>query len=99
MDAYVFVFSLAFSLILLLFAFMGSRAGWGLLGFFGATIAAICTLVLYADGNLTITTAGGIQTLAAANGNFVSDFNLIEVIPLTVCIGECVVTVRRVFHI
>jgi hypothetical protein len=95
MDVSTFTLALAFSLILLLFSFMGSRAGWGLLGLFGSTIAAVCALVLTADGNFT--NSG--TTIAAANGNFVSDFNLITIVPISVALGEFVVTIRRIFKI
>jgi hypothetical protein len=95
MEAYVMVFTLAFSLILMLFSFFGQKAGWAMLGLFGAAIAFLCALVLASDGSLT---NNGL-TLAAANGNFISDFNMISWVPIIVGLGESFVTIRRVFHI
>ena len=95
MEEYVLISSLAFSLILLLFSFFGTRSGWALLGFFGAAIAMLCALVLASDASLT----NNGTVIASANGNFISDFNLVTWIPTTIALGESVVTVRRVFHI
>ncbi len=95
MEAYVLVFTLAISLILTLFGFMGPRSGWGLLCLFGAAIAYLCALVISADADLTWMGT----TLAAANGNFVSDFNMVAWVPIVVALGETVVGIRRVFKI
>ena len=98
-DINVLVIALTFSLCLQLFAFLGKRAGWKFLGLFAVTIALLTALVLQNDGSLTEIEAGQIQTIAAANGNFISDFNLIVVVPLCVAFGEAFMTIRLVFHI
>ena len=97
MDLPVFVLTLVFSLILTLMSFLGSKkSGWGMMGMFGAAIAYLCALVLAVDGDLTIS---GTTVLAAANGNFVSDFNMVTWIPISLALGETVVTIRRIFNI
>ena len=95
MDLEVFLPTLAFSLILLLLSEMGNKAGWKMLGFFGMAIALLCALVVSSDGDLT----NGATVIASANGNFISDFNLVAWTPIVVALGEGWVTVRRVFRI
>ena len=95
MDINVLIMLMAFSLVLLVLAFMGRRAGWGFLGFMGMTVVGVSALALFNDGSLT----NASFTLAAANGNFVSDFNAIEVMVISVGFGEGWVTIRKVFHI
>ena len=95
MDIVIFLPTLAFSLILLLLSEMGSKAGWKMLGFFGTAIAFLCALVLATDGDLT----NGANVIASANGNFISDFNLISWVPIIIGLGEAWVTIRRVFKI
>lgn len=99
MDLNVLIMGMTFSLVLLLLAFLGKRSGWAILGLFGAIVATVLTLALLNDGNLTQVSGGTTDTLAAANGNFVSDFNAISVIPISVAIGEIVVTIRRIAKI
>lgn len=95
MDIEVFLPTLAFSLILLLLSELGNKAGWKLLGFFAMAVSVLCALVLSADGDLT----NGATVIAAANGNFVSDFNLVAWTPILIAGGEFVVTARRIVHI
>lgn len=99
MDLNVLVILLGFSLVLLLLAFLGKRSGWAMLGLFAVTVSAIATLALLHDGNLTQISGGAQQTLAAANGDFVSDFNAVSVLPISITIGEAWVTIRRAFKI
>lgn len=95
MDLEVFLPTLVFSLILLLLSEFSNKAGWKMLGFFGASLAFLCALVLAVDGDLT----NGSTVIASANGNFVSDFNLLSWVPIMVGGGESWVTIRRVFRI
>jgi hypothetical protein len=98
MDINVLVFLLVFSLALTVLGFMGRKPGWAFLIFMGAIIATVTALALYSDGQLTQTTSS-VQVLAAANGNFVSDFNAITVVPVSIAIGELIIAVRRIFKI
>lgn len=98
MDINVFVIALVFSLILSVLGFMGKKSGWGLLILFGGISAVITTLVLYSDGSLTGTECVS-NVCAAANGNFVSDFNAISVISILVAGGELIVAIRRIVKI
>ena len=95
LDIVVMLPTLAFSLILLLLSELGTRAGWKMLGLFGASIAFLCALVLVTDGDLT----NGSNVIASANGNFISDFNLVSWVPTLVGLGESFVTVRKIFRI
>lgn len=101
MDVNVLVLLMVFSLILTVLGFMGSRAGWSLLIVLGASIALLTALVLASDASLTQQVGGTTSTvtLAAANGNFVSDFNVLTMAPTAVAIGEMVIAVRRIFRI
>ncbi len=98
MDISVLVVLLTFSLTLTVLGFMGKKAGWAVLILFGAVIATVTALALYSDGNLTTTTSA-MQTLAAANGNFVSDFNAISMVPVSIALGESIIAIRRIFKI
>lgn len=95
MEAYVLVICLAVSFILTLLSTLGSKVGWNMLAYYGSAIAVLTTLVLMNDGDLTWLGT----PLASANGNFISDFNLISAVPGTVAIAEFTVGVRRTFHI
>jgi uncharacterized membrane protein len=99
MDVNVLVLLLIFSLIPVAFALLGNKAGWALIGFFGVAICIITALVLTSDGDLTQLAGGTKQTLAAANGNFVSDFNAITIVPIGIALTEGYVVIRRAFKI
>lgn len=86
---------MAFSLIILLLSELSNGAGWKMLGVFACAIAFLCALVLASDGDLT----NGSTVIAYANGNFVSDFNLVTWVPIVVGLAEAWVTVRRLFRI
>lgn len=95
MDIIVFVLLELFALILTLFSFMGPRAGWAIFAVFGTTLGSITALILNVDADLT---SGG-TTLAAANGNFISDFNGIAVLSILLAVAPVYVGVRRTFKI
>jgi hypothetical protein len=93
------VLLLAFSMMPVAFSFMGPKSGWALIGFFGVAIAFITTLVLINDASLTQAQGSTVQVLAAANGDFVSDFNAISVTPIALALTESYVVIRRAFNI
>jgi hypothetical protein len=75
--------------------FLGRKAGWGLLGLIGVMIAGVVAGALWIDGDVTYSGT----TLAAANGQVLSDFGIFWVMTVGVTIGEFVITARKVFHI
>ncbi len=97
MDAIVLGFLLGFSIVLFWLSLKGRKFGWKFVGFLGALLAGMTWLVLSADGNLTIgiATVTPTYTVAAADGNFVSDFNILTWIPGFLSAGELVVTLYR----
>lgn len=95
MEVLILLMIIIFSLVLALFGFLGNKAGWAIFPLFGGASGSVGLLALYADGNLT---SGGV-TLAAANGNFVSDFNALSVIPLVITLACFIVAARRIFKI
>jgi hypothetical protein len=95
MDAITLVILEVFALTLTLFGFFGNRAGWQVFPLFGGTVSVLTALVLAVDGNLV----NGTQTLAAANGNFISDFNALTVLAFTLGLAPLVVAIRRIFRI
>jgi len=100
MDINVFVLLLAFSLLPVILVFLGPRkAGWAFIGFFGVTICMVAALVLTTDANLTQISGGVQQTIAAANGDFISDFNAITIVPIALALTESYITIRRAFGI
>lgn len=94
MDLNVLVLLMVFSLVPTILGLMGRKPGWAMIILFGAMIAAIGAVALYSDGNLTYNGT----TIAAANGNFVSDFNAVSVIPVTIALSELVIAIRRIFN-
>jgi hypothetical protein len=92
-DVIVYVVVSVFSLILVLFTFMGRRVTWSLFAFFGAIIEGYNALALLSDGNLT----SGTTPLASANGNLVSDFTSISLIPIILCASAGIIAIRRAF--
>ena len=70
-----------------------------MLGLAGVTISAVTALVLINDASLSQTTSAGIQYLASANGDFISDFNVISITAITMTFAETVMTIRRIFKI
>lgn len=96
MDAVVLGFISVFSLILILLSYLGKGGpSWALFAFFGALIMGYGALSLLADGNLT----SGTTTLASANGSLVSDFSTITLIPIMLCIGGCIICIKRTFKL
>lgn len=80
---------------------MGRKPGWALIGFFGVSVMIITVLVVGADGSITQGCGSGCTyTLASANGNFISDFNLVGyVLPIAMALAESYVVIRRAFNI
>ena len=99
MDINVLVFLLVFSLLPVVLVFMGPKAGWALIGLFGVAICFLAALVLASDADLTQLSGGTVNTLAAANGNFVSDFNALTMVPISIGLTEAYIVVRRAFKI
>lgn len=95
MDSVTLTIILVSSLTMDVLGFMGKKAGWAIFPLFGALVGAIGTLALMADGNLTNTGT----TIAAANANFVSDFNAITVIAIAVSVSGGIIGIRRAFNI
>ena len=100
MDINVLVVLTSTSLVPIVLMFLGpKRSGWAMIGLFGVAICVVATLALLNDGNLTQVSGGTTSTLAAANGNFVSDFNAVSWMPVGVALTEFVITIRRAFKI
>jgi hypothetical protein len=100
MDVNVFVLLLVFSLLPVILVFLGpKKSGWALIGFFGIAICFLTSLVLSADADLTQISGGSAQVLAASNGNFISDFNVIAWTPIAIGLTEAYIVVRRAFKI
>lgn len=78
-------------------SFKGRRAIWSMLGWFGIVVMGITTLVLLNDGSITSTWCVN-SVCAAANGNFISDFNVMSVAPIALTFGECWVVILKSFH-
>ena len=97
MDISVLVVLLVFSLVFTVLGFMGRKPGWALLILFGAMIASVTALALLSDG--TLTQAGATSPLTSANGNFVSDFNAVSMVPILAASGELIIAIRRIFKI
>lgn len=95
MDVVVLGILEVFALILTLLGFMGTKAGWQVFPIFGGMISLLGALVLAVDGSLV----SGSTVLAASNGNFISDFNVLSVMALLVGIAPEIVAVRRIFHL
>jgi hypothetical protein len=100
MDLNVFVLLLSFSLLPVILVFLGPRkAGWALIGFFGVTICMYTALVLGSDADLTQISGGVVNTLAASDGNYVSDFGVLLAVPIALAFTESYITIRRAFGI
>jgi hypothetical protein len=100
LDVNVFVLLPTFSLLPVILVFLGpKKAGWALIGFFGVAICFLTALVTANDASLTQVSGGAIQTLAAANGDWVSDFNAITWTPIAIGLTETYIVVRRAFRI
>jgi hypothetical protein len=95
MDVILFAILEVFALVLTLMSLMGNKAGWSLFAIFGGTVSLLTALVLASDGNLT----SGSQTIAAANSNFISDFNVLSVLALAIGLAPLILATRRIFHI
>jgi hypothetical protein len=80
--------------------FLGPRkSGWALIGLFGLGICLLTALVISNDADLTQNSGGSVLVLAAANGDFISDFNAIAWTPIAVGLTEAYIVVRRAFGI
>ena len=95
MDVAVFIILEVFALILTLLGFLGNKAGWQLFPIFGGMVSLLTALVLVTDANLV----SGTVTLAAANGNFISDFNALSVLATIIGVAPLIVATRRIFRI
>lgn len=71
------------------------RMMWGMVGFFGIAICFLAALVLSADGDLTWLGT----PIASADGNFISDFNLIAWTPVAIGLGEVYAVVLHTFRV
>jgi hypothetical protein len=98
-DVNLFVILLVAALILTLLGFLGKTPTWAMLPFFGGVVAVYWALALLADGNLTEVSGGTTSTLAAANGNIVSDFSALSIIPIAITLAAFTITIRRAFKI
>ena len=95
MDIVILGLLEVFALILTLLGFMGNKAGWQVFPIFGAFISLLGALVLAADADLT----SGSTVLAAANGNFISDFNALTWMAVIIGVAPLIVAARRIFHL
>ena len=94
MDAIEFIILEVFALLLTLFGFLGKKAGWQIFPIFGGIVSGLTALVLAVDGSLM----NGTQVIAAANGDFISDFNVLTVLALIIGIAPAMVAIRRIFN-
>jgi hypothetical protein len=100
LDINVFVLLPTFSLLPVILVFLGpKKAGWALIGLFGVALCLLTALVLASDADLTQMSGGVQSVLAAANGDWVSDFNVITWVPIVIGLTEAYITVRRAFRI
>lgn len=99
MDINVLLILMSFSLVLTVLGFAGKKPGWAFLPFFGSAISALTTLVLQSDGSVTQWQGSTDQTLAAANGNFVSDFNALVWMCIAITIVIFIIAIRRAFKL
>ena len=100
MDVNVLIILVTFSLLPIILMFLGpKKPGWALIGMFGVGLCFLAALVLASDANLTQISGGNAVTLAAANGNFISDFNVVTWMPIIMGLTEAFITIRRAFHI
>jgi hypothetical protein len=83
--------------ILVLVQFQGRKMIWSMIGFFGIAVMALAVLVLVNDADLTMLNNGINVAIASANGNFISDFNLISMGFVSALFGEVFVTLLHMF--
>lgn len=84
-----------FAIVLTLLGFMGKKAGWQVFPIFGGAVGLLTALVLATDASLV----SGSTVLAAANGNFISDFNVLTWLAILIGLAPLMVAARRIFHI
>lgn len=96
MDINLLILLQTFSLIPVVMVFLGpKKAGWALIGLFGVALCFLTALVLANDAVLT--QAG--KVMASANGNWLSDFNVVTWEPVVLGLTETYLVVRRAFRI
>lgn len=95
MDLFVYGFGVGFVTLLLGIPLWKNNRRLAMFAYLGGLIGIYMTLAVFSDGDLT----NGVTVLAAANGNAVSDWTTVYLIPFVMTTSSFVVAILRSFKL